>query len=79
MFADALTPDLGRVGAWSDTVGEAFLDPHGVGAQSSSVTALGTRGNVHLAAAATFPGVPFMTATATPDRYCFGLFFCCFS
>jgi len=37
-----LTPDsAAQVKGWSDTVGEAFLDPFGVGAHGSSVTALG--------------------------------------
>jgi len=65
---EAVDPDESRVRGWSDAVSEVFLEPYGVGNQGSSVTALGTRGRVHERIAATYPGLTFATATATPDR-----------
>jgi hypothetical protein len=56
------------VRGWSDAVSEAFLEPYGVGLQSSSVTALGTRGRVHERIMKTYPGLILTTATASPDR-----------
>jgi hypothetical protein len=56
------------VRAWSDAIGEAFLDPFAVGAHSSSVTTLGTRGRVHERVAQQAPSIPFLTA-GTQDRW----------
>ncbi|GBF94754.1 hypothetical protein Rsub_07637 [Raphidocelis subcapitata] len=56
------------VGAWSDSVGEAFLDPFGVGGHKSPPTALGTAGGVAEAVARANPGIPFVVACATPDK-----------
>ncbi|KAF8060477.1 OHP1 [Scenedesmus sp. PABB004] len=54
------------VRAWSDAIGEAFLEPFGVGDHASSVTTLGTRGRVHERVAAEVP-VPLLTA-GTQER-----------
>uniref|UniRef100_A0A383VT98 Uncharacterized protein n=1 Tax=Tetradesmus obliquus TaxID=3088 RepID=A0A383VT98_TETOB len=51
-----------RVRAWSDAIGEAFLDPFAVGAVRSSVTTLGTRGRVHERVSQQAPSIPFLTA-----------------
>jgi hypothetical protein len=62
----AVSPGEG-VRAWSDAIGEAFLDPFAVGAHSSSVTTLGTRGRVHERVVQEAPSIPFLTA-GTQDR-----------
>ncbi|WIA35178.1 hypothetical protein OEZ86_003644 [Tetradesmus obliquus] len=56
-----------RVRAWSDAIGEAFLDPFAVGAARSSVTTLGTRGRMHERVSQQAPSIPFLTA-GTQDR-----------
>lgn len=50
-------------------MGEAFLDPVGVGLQASTVAGLGTQGQEGGTAADGYPGLVSMTATATPDRW----------
>lgn len=47
---------------------DAFLVPFGVGGQKTSVTALGTRGDVGQRLADKYPEIPFLTACATPDK-----------
>jgi hypothetical protein len=70
-FALAVSPGEG-VRAWSDAIGEAFLDPFAVGAHSSSVTTLGTRGRVHERVVQQAPSIPFLTA-GTQDRWAYAV------
>jgi hypothetical protein len=57
----AVTKDA--VKAWSDAMGEAFLDPFGVGAHAGTITTLGTQGRVAARVAQQTPAnIPILTA-----------------
>ncbi|KAG2499381.1 hypothetical protein HYH03_002956 [Edaphochlamys debaryana] len=68
VLADLFTPGRDSFSGWTSAITGAFLDPYGLGLQNSSITALGTRGEVATRLAAAYPGVPLYAAMATPDR-----------
>jgi hypothetical protein len=48
----ALKPgDQLGIGAWSNAVGQAFLQPYGLNSDAATITAAGTAGPIHQAAA----------------------------
>ena len=59
----AVSDGDGKVKPWSDVIGEAFLDPFGVGAYQGTVTTLGTQGRVASRITQQMPAnMPIMTA-----------------
>ncbi|KAG2499382.1 hypothetical protein HYH03_002957 [Edaphochlamys debaryana] len=68
IIGDLFAPSHESVGGWTHSITENFLRPYGLGLQNSSITALGTRGEVATRLAAAYPGVPLYAAMATPDR-----------
>ncbi|KXZ56638.1 hypothetical protein GPECTOR_1g575 [Gonium pectorale] len=68
VLKDLFVPGRESFSGWTSAIAEAFYNPYGMGLQNSSITALGTRGNVSRRLAAAYPGVPLYAACATPDR-----------
>ncbi|KAF6255568.1 hypothetical protein COO60DRAFT_1661215 [Scenedesmus sp. NREL 46B-D3] len=65
---DAVTGSRQGPGAWSNSVGAAYLEPYGLNADESTVTANGTAGPVH-AALRQLPGIAAYTYQGSFDSW----------
>lgn len=66
--ADVVTGSLAGPGAWSQSVGAAFLEPYNLNSDKSTITANGTKGPIH-AALKQLDGVEVYSYQAEHDEY----------